>query len=81
VICRGNVVFVADEDLEEKARILDMLMKQYSDKPFTYADPALRNVKVWRVEVEEFSCKKFGVHHPNSKKYNPDEDDISMFVK
>lgn len=81
VVCRGKVVMVDDEDLEEKTRILDIVMKQYSDQSFTYADPALRNVKVWKVPVDDISCKKFGVHHPNSKKYNPDVDDISMFVK
>lgn len=81
VICRGQVSFIDDDDMKEKTRILDVLTKQYSDKPFTYADPAVRNVKIWKVEVDDFSCKKFGVHHPNSKKYNPEVDDISMFVK
>lgn len=81
VVCRGKVEFVDDSNLEEKARILNILMKQYSDKTFTYADPALRNVKVWQVLVDDISCKKFGVHHPYSKKYDPNVDDISMFVK
>ncbi len=81
VVCRGKVEFIDDENLNEKVRLLNILMKQYSDKTFSYADPALRNVRVWQVVVEDFSCKKFGVHHPNSRKYNPDEDNITMFIK
>lgn len=82
VICRGKVSFLEDEDFHGKKKILDILMSQYvQDKKFTYAVPALKNVKVWKVEVEDFSCKKFGVHHPNSKKYNPEVDDIDMFIK
>lgn len=81
VICRGSVEFVEDGDLQEKSRILDILMRQYTSKSFTYAEPALRNVKVWRVKVSDFSCRKFGVHHPNSNQYDPDTDDISMFLK
>jgi uncharacterized protein len=78
VVCRGKVEFVEDDNLSEKSRILDLLMKQYSEKAFTYAEPALRNVKVWKVQVNDFSCKKFGVHHPNSTKYDPNVDDISI---
>jgi nitroimidazol reductase NimA-like FMN-containing flavoprotein (pyridoxamine 5'-phosphate oxidase superfamily) len=66
VVCRGRVVFVEDENLEEKRRILDVLMKQYSDKIFTYSDPALRNVRVWKVKVVDFSCRKFAISRSGS---------------
>ena len=47
VICKGKVRFI--EDMNEKRRILDMLMKQYTDNECSYAEPAVRNVKIWEV--------------------------------
>jgi len=35
-------------------------MKNYTDRPFKYSKPALVNVKVWRVTVEEMTAKAFG---------------------
>ena len=57
VICRGKVHFV--EDMEEKRRVLDMLMKQYTENECKYA--AVRNVKIWEVKVEKISCRSFGL--------------------
>ena len=59
VICHGNVRFI--EDMDEKRRILDMLMKQYTDNECSYAEPAVRNVKIWEVKVDEISCRSFGL--------------------
>jgi len=67
VICRGRVVF--EEDRDEKAKALDIIMKQYTDRAFTYSDPAVNNVRVWKVEIESISTKVFGVPHPNSRNY------------
>lgn len=67
VICRGRVVF--EEDLNEKVKALDIIMKQYTDRAFTYSDPAVNNVLVWKVEIESISTKVFGVPHPNSRNY------------
>ena len=58
VICWGNVVF--EEDYDKKVEALDILMKQYTDRPFTYGRPAVVNVKVWRVDSDEITCKEFG---------------------
>ena len=49
------------EDMDEKRRILDLLMKQYTDNACSYAEPAVRNVKIWEVKVDEISCKSFGL--------------------
>ncbi len=77
VICRGRVEFVPDDDLSEKMRLLDAMMDKYvKDKSFRYSEPSLRSVKVWRVRIESISCKRFGVHHPNSRKYNPEVDAV-----
>ncbi|HJD95150.1 MAG TPA: pyridoxamine 5'-phosphate oxidase family protein [Bacteroides togonis] len=59
VICRGRVEFV--DDMDEKRRILTLLMKHYIDYPCTMGDPAVRNVVVWRVRVEQMTGKSFGL--------------------
>ena len=59
VICKGKVRFI--EDMDEKRRILDMLMKQYTDNECSYAEPAVRNVKIWEVKMDEISCRSFGL--------------------
>lgn len=67
VICRGKVVF--EEDFDQKVKALNILMKQYTERPFTYSTPAINNVLVWKVEIERISTKVFGVPHPNSRNY------------
>ena len=47
VIATGIVEFV--EDIEEKRSALNIIMKQYSEKEFKYSDPAVKNVKIWKV--------------------------------
>lgn len=59
VVCRGKVGFI--HDLEEKRRFLELMMKQYTDNECRMAEPALRNVVVWEVPVEELSCRSFGL--------------------
>lgn len=59
VMCRGKVRFI--EDMDEKRRTLDILMKQYTDNECGYSEPAVRSVKIWEVRVEEMSCKSFGL--------------------
>lgn len=61
VMCRGYVEFV--EDLVEKERLLNIFMKKYTDKSFTYSEPALKNVKLWKVRIVEMTGKEFGQKH------------------
>lgn len=65
VLCWGEVQF--EENFDKKTEALNIIMKQYSDKDFSYSDPAVKNVKIWIVELDKISCKEFGVPH---KKYN-----------
>jgi len=67
VICRGKVIF--EEDFEEKVKALDIIMKQYTSRPFKYSEPAVNNVRIWKIEIEDISTKVFGVPHPNSRNY------------
>lgn len=67
VICRGKVIFI--EDLDEKNDTMNILMEQYTDRPFKYSEPAIRNVKMWKVQVDEISGKLFGVPYKESHQY------------
>ena len=58
VVCKGKVTFI--EDLSEKETAMNLTMKNYTDKTFKYSKPALLNVKVWRVTIEEMTAKAFG---------------------
>lgn len=71
VICYGKVQFI--EDLEQKSKALDIIMKQYSNNSFTYSVPALRNVKAWKIEIEEITTKIFGAHNPKSPHYRGED--------
>ena len=72
VICRGKVVF--EEDFDEKVKALDIIMKQYTDRAFTYSNPAVNNVRIWKVEIESVTTKVFGVPHPNSRNYKDNQE-------
>lgn len=58
VVCKGSVSFI--EDLTEKEQTMNLFMKNYTDRTFKYSKPALMNVKVWRVTVNEITAKAFG---------------------
>ena len=66
VVCRGKVRFI--EDMDEKRQILDMFMKQYTENECGYAEPAVRNVKIWEVRVDQMSCLSFGLRPSEIKK-------------
>lgn len=72
VICRGRVVF--ENDFDKKIECLNIIMKQYSDREFKYSDPAVKNVLIWKVEIEEVSSKIFGTPHKYSKRYKEGEE-------
>ena len=62
VIAFGKVSFV--KNMREKCKALNIIMKHYSHKKFEYGKPALSNVKIWKVPIDEVSCKEFG-HREN----------------
>lgn len=67
VICRGKVEFV--EDFDQKVDALNILMAQYTERPFKYSEPAVRNVKIWKVQIETVSGRIFGVPYKESHAY------------
>ncbi len=58
VLAHGHVEFV--EEMDEKAEALNMIMKQYTDREFSYNDPALRDVMVFRVVIEKMEGRAYG---------------------
>lgn len=58
VVCRGKVEFI--EDMDEKRNALNIIMRHYTDNEFSYSDPAVRHVKVWKVPVANMTGKVFG---------------------
>ena len=58
VVVEGTVEFV--DDYDEKDRLLKVLMSQYSDLEFKFNGPAVRNVGVLKVHVDNITAKEFG---------------------
>jgi nitroimidazol reductase NimA-like FMN-containing flavoprotein (pyridoxamine 5'-phosphate oxidase superfamily) len=58
VICYGKVEFI--EEYEKKVEAMNIIMKQYTGKVFDYSKPAIDNVLVYKVVVEEITAKEFG---------------------
>jgi nitroimidazol reductase NimA-like FMN-containing flavoprotein (pyridoxamine 5'-phosphate oxidase superfamily) len=64
VLCKGAVSFI--EDLTEKEEMMSLLMRNYTTREFKYSIPALKNVKVWRVSIDEMTGKSFGQNFKES---------------
>ena len=62
VIIDGQVEFIADD--AEKIRIMNIIMAHYTAKTdFQYSDPAIKNVRVWKVQPTQVTCRFLGVPH------------------
>ncbi len=61
VVAWGEVLFI--NDLKEKEKALNFLMSNYSDMDFKYSEPALKNVKIWSIQLEDITCKAFAQPH------------------
>lgn len=59
VIVEGTAKIV--ENFEEKEQIVKQFMTQYSDLPFKFNGPAIRNVGILLVTIEKLTAKEFGV--------------------
>lgn len=58
VLVEGKVEII--DDYDEKYRCLEILMKQYSDREFKFNRPAVVNVGIFKVHIENLSAKEFG---------------------
>jgi len=64
VIIEGTAEIV--DNFEEKERIMTQFMTQYSDLPFKFNAPAIRNVGILLVQISKLSAKEFGVKANNT---------------
>ena len=58
VLAYGKVEFI--EDMDEKVKALNILMKNYTDIEFSYNTPAVRDVCVYKVVVEKMEGRAYG---------------------
>jgi uncharacterized protein len=58
VLAYGSVEFI--EDYDEKVSALKIIMKQYSEKEFTFNAPAVNDVLVFRVKVDRLEGRVYG---------------------
>lgn len=59
VIVEGTAEIIDNE--VEKERLFKQFMTQYSDLPFKFNAPAIRNVGVLLVPISKLSAKEFGI--------------------
>jgi nitroimidazol reductase NimA-like FMN-containing flavoprotein (pyridoxamine 5'-phosphate oxidase superfamily) len=58
VLVFGRVEFVEDPD--EKIYGLNVIMAHYSDREFSYNDPAIKDVQVYKVVIERMEGRAYG---------------------
>ena len=62
VICKGKVQFITNPT--EKVEILDVIMHKYvPGKLFSYSEPAIKNVLIWKIPIDTWTAKEFGAPH------------------
>lgn len=60
ILAHGKVEFIDIDDLESKRDALNIIMANYSDRKFSYNDPAVKDVQVFMVVVEKMEGRAFG---------------------
>lgn len=58
VLAHGHVEFIGNYD--EKVKALNIIMQHYTNRDFTYNEPAVNDVLVWRVLVEHWEGRNYG---------------------
>jgi nitroimidazol reductase NimA-like FMN-containing flavoprotein (pyridoxamine 5'-phosphate oxidase superfamily) len=58
VLVYGKVEFL--QTAEEKIKGLNIIMAHYSDREFSYSEPAVREVQVYKVVIERMEGRAYG---------------------
>ena len=58
IIAEGQIEFI--ENFDEKVDALDIIMGQYVDREFSYNDPAVKQVCVFKMKLNDLKAKNFG---------------------
>lgn len=58
VLAYGKVEFI--EDFDQKIEALNVVMAQYTKREFEYSNPAVKDVKVFKVIIEKLDGRAYG---------------------
>ncbi|HKJ79214.1 MAG TPA: pyridoxamine 5'-phosphate oxidase family protein [Prolixibacteraceae bacterium] len=58
VIVEGEAEII--EDYDEKYRLMEVFMTQYSSRKFKFGKPSIVNVGILKVKIEKIAAKEFG---------------------
>jgi len=58
VLIYGKVEFI--EDADEKVNALNIIMKNYTDRDFSYSIPAVRDVMIMKVKIDRIDGRTYG---------------------
>ena len=58
ILVYGHIEFI--EDIEDKIEAMNLVMKKYVGREFSYNEPAIREVCVYKVVISEMTGKKLG---------------------
>lgn len=58
VLARGKAKFI--DDFDEKVRIMNVIMRKYIGKDFSYSKPSIKSLAVWSIEVDKIETKISG---------------------
>lgn len=54
----GKIEFI--EDFDSKKQVMTQLMKHYTDKDFEFNEPSIREICVYKVNIENLICRVYG---------------------
>lgn len=55
VLAFGKIEFI--EDFDEKVKIMNIIMRKYTGKDFEYNAPAIKNVAIYKVNIDKIETK------------------------
>jgi nitroimidazol reductase NimA-like FMN-containing flavoprotein (pyridoxamine 5'-phosphate oxidase superfamily) len=58
IVAEGRIEFV--DDYDQKVDALNIIMKQYVDRDFTYNEPAVKQVCIFKIKLTNLKAKNFG---------------------
>lgn len=58
IVATGSITFI--DEIDKKEECLHLLMKQYSQRTFKFGEPALKNVCIMRMKIDEITAREFG---------------------
>jgi hypothetical protein len=58
VLIRGEVEFI--DDYAQKEDALSIIMGQYTDEQYSYSEPAIKNVSVFKVKAQTIEARAYG---------------------